>query len=345
MASRAHQLLHDRAPIPLTLSSDIENTAKQAFPLHTSVALVGKAPLLDSLGSQLWNAATNLIREQEHQNGSNHQHYDGPRLAVLLRTFAFLLVDAAHHASSRRAKDHDQRVRSFKIANKAAKFCLERDDLELALKVFERSAEYVSQTEEDAPIVRIAEATDGRQDELGLTLQRLTCEYYLLRMTHSWRSDRFDMADHFFSKVNPGGFALSASLAEQAADLLHEAGKSLAAKHDEEAAARWCEKALSALDAVEPEDLTPDVTELRLAIVATLVAMLLARPGNAGNYSRASAIVEELDSTYGMGNRMAVCLMRFEILTSLSPVNAEELDSILRQLITLTVITDKTFKT
>jgi len=345
-ANRIYALLKDRTPIPASLEPELEAIIKRSFPLPSSTSLAGRSTTFDTLGSQLWNAATNIIREEEIPQHPRVKRKDTARLVVLLRTFAFLLVDASHHTSSRRLKDHDQRIRTFKIANKACRFSLGRGELELALKVLERSSEYVSKAEENTPVVQLTDEGDGKHSEYQNTLRQLAAEYYLLRMTHAWKSDRFDVADHFYTKFSQREMASSANLAEKAADLFHEAGKSLSAVKQPEDAIKWCERALSALDACEFEDLSQDAPELRLAIASTLVDMhLAAKGGNAGNRTRASNIIDQLESAYGMSNRIAVSLMRFQILTNSQPVDADQLSAILQHLIRLAVITDKSFKT
>lgn len=324
--------------------AELESVIKRSFPLPSSTALAGKSSAFDTLGSQLWNAATSVIREEEDQDGPRAKRNEIARLVVLLRTLAFLLVDAAHHTSSRRTGDRDQRVRTFKLANKACRFCLDHGELELALKVLERCSEYVSQAEEEVPIVQIADVNGGNQGDIQLILRRLVAGYYLLRMTHAWKSARFDVADHFFNKLGTRELTSSAPLAENAADLFHEAGKSLAGKQMSEPAIKWCERALSTLDACDVEDLSQDAPELRLAITATFVDMLLVDDSE-GNSDRAEGAVDQLESAYGMSNRIAVSVMRFQILTARQPVDVGQLSTVLQHMMRLSVMTDKSFKT
>lgn len=321
----------------------LETLIKRSLPLPPSIALAGKSSDFDALGSQLWNAATNMLRDEESQPDFPARRKYPSRLIVLLRVLAFLLIDAAHHSSSRRTKDHDQRVRAFKVANKACRFCLDHGELELGFKILERSSDYAGRAEEELPIVQIADDADGRHDNHQLTLRRLVTEYYLLRMTHAWKSERFDMADHFFSKLGGKELASSADLAEKAADLFHEAGKSLAASKQMQPAIKWCERALSTLDSCELENLSQDAPELRLAITGTLVESL-SYTGSAGDIRRATQVVDELNS-YGMSNRVAVSLMRFQLISAQQPVDVSALSAVLRHMISSALITDRSFKT
>lgn len=299
--------------------------------------------MLDSLGSQLWNAATNILRQEESEHDPRKRKERG-RLVTLLRMFGYLLVDAAHHTSSRRTKDLDQRVRTFKIGLKACRFCLDNGELELALKGLERCSEYTSAAEEDAPIVRIVQSQDSDEIDRHLTLKRLALEYYLLRMTHAWKSDRFDMAEHFSLKLGELGVASSADLAEKAADLFYEAGRSLADKKLWSDAIKWCERAISALENCNVEGLSQNAPELRLAITSTLVPALLAS-GRADASDRATELVDQLEANYGMAHRVAVSLMRFQITTSRESVDLTQLSTTMRNMIRIAMLTDKSFKT
>ncbi|TKA83433.1 hypothetical protein B0A55_00323 [Friedmanniomyces simplex] len=343
-AGKTCSLLKDRATLPDSLEAELDTIIKRSLPLPSSTALAGKSSVLDTLGSQLWNAATNILRHQENNGDSQPKRTTRTHLLVLLGVFGYYLIDAAHHASTRRTKDHDQRVRTFKIALKACRFSLDHGEPELALKVLERCSEYASTAEEEFPIVRISDAEHGSGINQQLALKQLVAEYYLLRLTYASKTDRFDLADHFFSKLNLPELAGSATLAEKAADLFHEAAKSVTRKKIWDPAIKWCERAVSALDGCEVEDLSHDAPELQLAITATMVEALLTS-GAAESQQRALSLIEQLETAYGMSNRIAVTLMRFQILTASEPIDLAQVDAVIARMIRQAVLTDKSFKT
>ncbi|KAK4911225.1 sporulation-specific protein 22 [Elasticomyces elasticus] len=343
-ANQTSALLNDRAPLPKTLDGELDAIIKRSFPFPASLPLTGKASTLDVLGSQLWNAATNLLRDEENGGDNVRDHKARMRLLVLLRVFGFHLIDAAHHTSSRPNTDRDQRIRIFRIALKACRFSLDHGEVEMAMKVLERCSEYANAPEEDFPIVRIADATDGDETDRHGTLKNLVAEYYLLRLTYAWKTDRYDLADHFFTKLNLDEMASSPALAEKAADVFHEAARILAGKKLWEAANRWCERAVSALESCELEDLSHDAPELRLAITGIVVEGCLAN-SNAGLRQRAMNLIEQLESAYSMSNRMAVTLMRFQILMAVQPLQLADVDAVMAKMIRQGVLTDKSFKT
>ena len=258
--------------------------------------------------------------------------------------FSYLLVDAAHSTSTRRVRDQDQRLRTFKIALKACRFGLDAGENELALKVLERLSDYASSAEEDSPIVRISAKAHGEGSDHHNALKELVNEYYLLRMTHAWKTERFDLADHFYTKLNLRELATSALLVEKAADMFHEAAKALVTGKLWDLASKWCERAANALDSCEVEDLSHDAPELRLAVTATSIEALLAY-GAAESREHASALVGQLEAAYGMGNRIAVTLMRFQILIAEQPMDLVQVDAVMTRMIRQAVMTDKAFKT
>lgn len=340
LAGRTLHQLKERLPASDVLAVEIETAVRRTFPLPPSTSLVGKAASFDALGSQLWNIATNILREDEAPQDPRRQKADRTRLICILHTFGFFLIDTAHHTSSKGAKDGDQRIRMFKIALKTCRFCLDKDELELAQRVFERCSDDVGAVEEASPVVRLG-ADQG--DDQRLCLKPLVSEFYLLRMTHAWKSERLDLADHFASKVQLEDLAASASLAEKAADLFHETGKALYRRQLMKPAAQWWNRALSALDAVDVEQLTQDGAELRLAIAAGLVDILIVRREEDA-LKRAWSLTEQLDVRCGLGNRMVVTLMQLKILLSTQPVDSSTLSTIISRMIRQGVLTAKTFK-
>lgn len=220
------------------------------------------------MGCELWNAATNILREDENKRDPRIKNNDQTRFVVLLRVFAFFLINTAHHASSKRSKDRDRHRRNFKIALKACRFCLDKGELELAHKVLEKCSEHVSASKNDSPLVRISGSHED--DEHRAALRALVAEFYLLRVTHAWKIERFDLAEHHFNQISVPQLSESASLAEKAADLFYEAGKSLFKKKLDDSAIIWLERAISALDTCDPERQSQDAGELRSTVTSSL---------------------------------------------------------------------------
>lgn len=253
------------------------------------------------------------------------------------------MIDAACQASSRRSKDLDQRLRAFKIALKTCRFCLDNDELQLALKVLERCADYASNPEQASPILRIANAGSDEDGECRSTFRRLTAEYYLLRIAHACKSDQGAVAEHFFGKVDVSELAKTVNLAEKAADLFHEAGKAFASQRAAQDAVKWCERALVALDSCDVEQLSQNGAELRLAVASTLVEVVTMHP-EPSLHQRVVSLIGQLETVHGLGNRMAVWLLRFKLLIAAPDLGEQGLSKVLSQVIRLAVLTNKSFK-
>jgi tetratricopeptide (TPR) repeat protein len=343
-ADKILALLKSRSDIPPNLEPEVEEVIKRAFPLPPSSATASISATLDTRGSQLWNATTNLVRNaEEAQHGPASKGDGRSRFTAALRVFAYFLLDAAHSSLSRRKKDHDQRMRVFKVALKAARFCLDSGQDDFALRVLERSSDFVTHAEDETPIVELASNDASDAADCQLFTQQMVTEFYLLRMTHAWKAGRFDVADHFLSKINARSLTSSAALAEKAADLFHEAGKALANRNATEPAIQWYQRALDALDNCGVEYLSQDAPELRLAITGSMVEALIAVQAQ-DLRERASPLLDQLESAYGMSKRIAVSMLRFRISTAHEDVDAGELYSILRQMIRLAIMTDQSFR-
>ena len=133
--------------------------------LHTSGSLVlaYRTEEFDRLATQLWNLATRLRRE--HDSGAD---YD--KLLLLVRIFAFYVLDCSR--STARASLQAQ-IRIFKVANKAAKSCLDTQELDLALKVLQRAATY-----EEA----LSEPSQHAGENDAVARSKLRVDYYGLRI-------------------------------------------------------------------------------------------------------------------------------------------------------------------
>jgi hypothetical protein len=136
--------------------------------------LTAKREELDRLGTELWNLSTRLRRDDPQLNGKSREDVEHRnRALVLLRVFAFLLLDSAGGQGSR-SRERKTCIRLMKVALKAAKVCIERDELESAVKVLERAADY------QEALSRDVEADEAKEAELG---GRLRGEYFAVRTT------------------------------------------------------------------------------------------------------------------------------------------------------------------
>lgn len=151
----------DRISGPTTdrsLVADLQEHV-QTLPMQAPSARVAE---FNTKGTELWNLSTRLSRSD-----------DAPqqRLLYLLRAFAFGLLDCAQ---LRRSISSANCVRLLKVAFKAAKFCINSDALEHALKVLERVASYLEEFD------KIDEELSP--EDIALRA-KLKSEYHILRTT------------------------------------------------------------------------------------------------------------------------------------------------------------------
>lgn len=261
-------ILKKRDAITTNQRSQLENLIKTSFPNPTKIISNNTLSSLESCGSEIWNASTNIIRcagRQEdrcaHDDYSEHQ-------GVLLRVFAFLLLDFVYQSSMKRRKGQDRLIRNLKVGMKACKSCLSAGELDLASSVIQKCGKHAAATSEASPLVQLT-ANGDRNGERAI-LDELISQLRLLRMTHAWRTERLDLAEHFFLEFSNSQFLRSANLSEFAAEALHEIGRSLSKNNQNELAQKWLQRALAALDSCEITQVSQDAVELRLAAIVSL---------------------------------------------------------------------------
>jgi hypothetical protein len=132
----------------------------RALPLRHTGYSSGNQDDLDLLGTDLWNLSTRLRREEAIADRTP---------LYLLRVFAFLLLETAHHAHKGTAQNC---VRLLKVALRAVKGCLDCGLLEFAGKVLE-SAAYFEKS--------LANPENRITPEDNAIHGRLSGEYYILR--------------------------------------------------------------------------------------------------------------------------------------------------------------------
>ena len=103
----------------------------------------------------------------------------------------------------------------------------------------------------------------------------LVSEFYLLRVTHAWKSGRFDLAEHFYPKISASRMASDPNGAEKAADEFNEIATDLLKTQFTDDAIRWLNRALSILNACDIEDPSGEFADLRLRIASNLGELLL----------------------------------------------------------------------
>jgi len=228
----------------------------------------------------------------------------------------------------------------FKLALKASRLCLENNALDYASTVLERCSEYANAAE-DIPPIMLVPAGDSTHESGSLRI--LVAEYYMLRMSHAWKSGRLDTAEHFFRKICKHTLAESAACAEPCAELCLEIGKALLKQKRLDMAVSWLDCGIEVLDSCTESSMEGGSEDLRLATVAAAVEALC-KQQTPGAHQRASDLVSNLDIQHGLGNRTAVLAIELKLALQTLPPDLDFLTSILGRMVQNTVLTDSTFR-
>ncbi|KAI9724656.1 MAG: hypothetical protein M1828_003525 [Chrysothrix sp. TS-e1954] len=248
----------------------------------------------DRQATRLWNLSIRLRHSDDDSTTA------GKRL-VLLRAFAFLLLEQAQTNNTRTPYSN---IRLFRVANKAAKSCLEQEELDMALIILQRAATY------ESALDRFSQnSTEG-----NLPLQqglRLQAEYYGLRITLAWKQNRLEVAETMFSKVITTQ-AQEPKTSEGLADVLFEVGRDLLKRNDFYKASKWLEKAHDVLSRQEAEDLSQDGSELGLSILYHLVRAHLDN-GTEPAIEKARSLLALMENDYE--GKLSVSVLHLELLS------------------------------
>ena len=269
-----------------------------------------------------------------------------------------MLVDFAYQSRPKRQKDQDKLIRSFKIGLKACQHCLDKSETNLVQAAIQRCEEYVAAATGDSPLVQITKKTEDNDNRD--TLKRLASEFGLLRITHAWRIERLDLAEHFYNDLSNHYLSEVPSLAENAADSLYQIGRSLLKRNLTEPAAGWLQRAVNALGTCDILQQSQEAFDLRLAISASLgeqCGMLLINVSltdtvncfvvirSSDSLRQAQSLIRELDISHGSRNQMAVHLLQLRVVLAAEESNEEELSSVMSRIIRSVVVNEHTFTT
>ncbi|XP_014560370.1 hypothetical protein COCVIDRAFT_89663 [Bipolaris victoriae FI3] len=314
-----------------TIADDLQSHIR-TLPLQASSTVLAKQEELDRLGTELWNLTIRLRRDETDVTiRSSDITANRKRTLSLLRAFSFLLLDSAggHDTKHRQRKNC---IRLMKVALKAARVCIQGDELTTATKVLERAADYQD--------VLSQEGEDKRREEKELA-DDLRAQYFAVRTTLAWRQDRMDTAEHLFIKCKQLITTLAPTTAEILADLLYEIGKGALTKRDYNLASRWLERAHDIFDGQDLEMLSPEVGELRLSIMQATVQAYM-KIETPEKQDKAWQMVKLMETDFG--DKMGVLLLKLELLSETEKIDTTEFYNVLLRMIRTIVLSETNFK-
>ncbi|KAK5656256.1 hypothetical protein OQA88_5018 [Cercophora sp. LCS_1] len=291
-----HQTLAaDPSDAPLT-NSLVEDAKQHIKSLH-SVSQTGYHPNfsgdpeVDALATRLWNSCTRLRREYTGQDEARLR-----KLVLHGRVLAFhlLAVARARSGNDPRKVNVGKMVGLIKLGLKSVRDCLDGKELEMAMPV----------------LARVADFKGVLQNEGG-EVECLEVEYFILRTMMSWMEGRLDVAEHMFVKGERLTKHLTPDYAERLADVLFEIGTGASREEDFAMGIKWLERANAILNGQNLEDLSKEGAELRMAILQALVTALLGT-GKAENLEQARNYVDSIEDE--VGGKLVVLLLRLELL-------------------------------
>jgi len=282
-------------------------------------------------GTELFNAATRANREAPDRCPGS--------IFALLRAFAFSLLDATYRVDVKKGvQNNDSKIRVIAVSLKAARTCIEYGELDVCGQIFQAVADHVAS---------LADSGHGKDsdddDSIDGVTRLMVSDFWILRATHSWKTNRIDLAEHFLKsvKVDADSDEGIAGI-EKLADLRYEIGKEFLRKGDWQGAVAWLERSCNDLNQVEPSRLSPDTMELRMSAIHDLAKALLGCKDEAST-KRAADLVGLLESEFG--NKMAISMLKLEMFSMEDPVPVDEYRRVVVNIFTSSVLTDVTFKT
>ncbi|KAI9644262.1 Transcription factor [Ciborinia camelliae] len=311
---------------------ELENSIA-TFPTKLSASARDKAQELDEKATGIWNVGTRLRRSLPGDNDEVNDEETGPPktwdkrnelrgVLVMVRMFAFLLLDcanecgnaAAHlHLGSGGDKHNDKGekargnlLRLMKVGIKTGRDCLNEQKTDYAVKVLEKLAAY------SEALVQAYDSSGTPEEKANSA--RFTAEYFVLRTLLAWRQDDMQLAEHMFNKSMSSKQLFDHSTTESLSDTLYEMGKALLEKKQHTLAAKWLGRAYDVLSGDELDKLSADATELRISIIEKLIKALL-ETKTIESIQRARDLVDLLENE--LGDKLIVLLLKMELLTEI----------------------------
>lgn len=257
-----HDLLGNRQPLSNEICQELERYTKQ-LPINGKVP--GKqARTLDALGTELWNAAASLINDI--QRDPRPKATDPALQGVRIRVFAYLLLDTAESTQVSSKKSEELQIRTITIALRVARLALDKSELALAMTVLEKCGDRIPDQHGGDALFHMTSGLSEHRQSFESTMKDLTSEFYLLRLLHSWKSARLDLAEHYYAKVVLPGASSSSNVEVKACDLFYELARSLCKMDKQSEAVKWFERAWRMSDQVSPEHVSQEGAELFMSI-------------------------------------------------------------------------------
>lgn len=160
--------------------------------------------------------------------------------------------------------------------------------------------------------------------------------------TKAWRQDRLDLARLMYAKVNSIADTLDMTSTENLADVLLEIGKSMFKRGHSPGALYWLNGAYEELSKHDMESMSGEAGDLKVSIMHHLVKVLMRLEGEE-HRARAWIIVRDLEINHG--GRLAVSLLKLDLLAREPEPSAQDYQLVLDKIILSVHLTEANVKT
>ncbi|RLL95832.1 hypothetical protein CFD26_104501 [Aspergillus turcosus] len=287
---------------------------------------------LDTEGTKLWNTCTQLMAVSADSSelklmskGLTSSQYASftKVLTIAVKALAFAMLDYATSAHNQ------ENSRSFELALRAARTCMDQGLLDLSQKIIGVAA------------ARLNDMSRDQSSHHGAKVETYMTGYYMLRVYLSWLQGRSDIAEHLFSKVpqaSRGGHQATVM------DICYQVGAQAISRRQLDVAARWLERALNSSELLQEESQqdNQDLKDKKLRVLIAFVWVSLHLDTTDAKRRLHKAVVC-LESEYNDSFKAQV--LQLEILSKEDISDCDEYAEILRRAITSLELNDADLKT
>ncbi|KAH1466955.1 hypothetical protein KXX13_000526 [Aspergillus fumigatus] len=212
------------------------------IPLFTTAPSSTIRRQLDTEGTKLWNACTQLMAISADSCV--------PKLLSKVKAFAFAMLDCATSAQKQ------GNSRSFELALRAARTCMDQGQLNLSQKIISVAA------------TRLNNMSQNKSSHYRAKVEAYTTEYYMLRIYLTCLQGRSDIGEHLFSKVPQ---ASRGGSQETVMDICYKVGAQAISFRQLDVAAQWLERALSSSELQgQTQQIDSDLKDKRFRVLLAL---------------------------------------------------------------------------
>ncbi|BFZ64485.1 sporulation-specific protein 22 [Saitoella coloradoensis] len=281
----------------------------------------GFADEMDGLGTELWNLSTKVSRDDNFDK----------KVACLLRVVAYLLIESGRREST--GKDTEGAFRILKIANKAARACLDSNALSLATKILERGAAF----QRDLSIAPKCGSLEAEH-------ARCSSEFFVLRTRLAMRQGNAGVGEYMYSKSTTPELlphllthtleSIASTTFTIGTDLLRNASNPT----DKNEGIKWLRRSYDLLMR-EEERLSEEGQELKGGVMHNLAKAYLRR-GDGGDGERARMVIGHIAEAFPTSQW--TFLLKLELVQKESG-DAKAYHAVLVSMIDLTPLTLQSF--